>query len=412
MNFQRVLILSRKPLNERRLYEWLEESSKSVVLITTHDALLESPIIPNKEFLATGVVEDYYSWSVELVAESHGHLHNIDLIASSSEDDVLRAARVRERLGLPGQSISSAVAFRDKLIMKQYCSTAGVSVPRFAAIDSAINLLTFAEEQGFPIVVKPRYGAGSDGVQILTNMNELKIFAASGVLSAVPDTSGRWMAETYVQGEFYHIDGVMEAGKILHCWPSHYSSGNLETAKNSTLLWSIMVGADDPIHSKLNTFAQQVITTLPATLFPTSFHLEAWITNDGPIFCEVASRTGGGPIARSYFEAFGIHLSKESLRGQAGRSLELTAQPSSPKRYTGWLLVPPGHGRFVPPSRNCPVPESTITYNLEPGTYCSGAQNLGDSAATVIVAAESAQEVMNRVQDVLKWWQSESRWVV
>ncbi|MFJ7730732.1 hypothetical protein ACIQXF_02435 [Lysinibacillus sp. NPDC097231] len=136
------------------------------------------------------------------------------------------------------------------------------------------------------------------------------------------------------------------------------------------------------------------------------------MTNDGPIFCEVASRTGGGPIAHCYFEAFGIHLSKENIRGQAGRSLELTVQPSRPKRYIGWLLVPPGHGRFVPPSGSCPVPGVTITYDLEAGTNCSGARHLGDSAATVIVSAESAQEVTRRVQDALEWWEGESQWVI
>ncbi len=410
MAWPAVLVLNRKSLAERRLDRWLEEPESSVVLVTTKAALQHAPFDPGRAFAGLGAVEDYYSWDVELTAEYLGLLHRVELIASSSEDDVIRAARLRERLGLLGQTTASALAYRDKLLMKQACRDAGVRTPEFASIQNPMDLLQFLYARGLPIVVKPRCGAGSDGVQVLRSEDQLRAFLRVGALSAVPGSSEGWMAETYVDGGFYHIDGLMASGQVLHSWPSQYSSGNLESARSSTPLWSVMLDHDDPLRVRLTTFAQQVIAALPATPFPTSFHLEAWMTQDGPIFCEVAARTGGGPIARAYERAFGVHLSRESIRGQAGRSLSLGATPSCPPLSVGWLLLAPGHGRFVPPRDRCPVDQTEFTLALQPGIIATGADHAGDTAASAVVVGRSAQDVSLRLQNVLEWWDREPRW--
>jgi biotin carboxylase len=71
------------------------------------------------------------------------------------------AARIRERLGLPGMTVAETVPFRDKETMKQVLDRAGIRTPRHARADTVEQVLEAAERIGYPIIVKPIAGAGS-----------------------------------------------------------------------------------------------------------------------------------------------------------------------------------------------------------------------------------------------------------
>ncbi|WP_433760190.1 ATP-grasp domain-containing protein [Nocardia sp. CA-135398] len=409
MSPQRILLLSRKPLIERPLHEWLAEVVTDTVLITVPGALADVGADVPGRFRDCRTVTDYQSWFTEWTAECAAREHRVGLVASSSEDDVLRSARLRDRLGLPGQTMASALAYRDKLIMK---NTAGVQVPRLRAIDGPTDLIEFIEEVALPVVVKPRRGSASIGVRILRDEADVTAFLTAGELPAAPQRSGRWIAEEYIDGDFFHVDGVIADAAVVHCWPSQYNSGNAEAAQRESELSSVLLAADDPRTILLQRFAADVHRTLPTPSFPTSFHLEAWIPAHGrPVLCEVASRTGGALIARTYREAFGVHLSRENLRGQCGLGLELRHQPTAPRRQGGWVLFPPGHGRFEPPTGACPVPGTEIELHMPAGTFAHGPEFAAHSAAAVEVHADTAEQVRERIRETTRWWSEEVRWV-
>ncbi|MFI6361181.1 acetyl-CoA carboxylase biotin carboxylase subunit family protein [Nocardia sp. NPDC050630] len=412
MSPQRILLFSRKPLVERPLHEWLAEVVTDTVLITVPGALADIGADVRGRFRDCRTVTDYQSWSTEWTAECAAREHRVGLVASSSEDDVLRSARLRVRLGLPGQTTESACAYRDKLIMKDRAARAGVEVPGRRAIDRPTDLMEFIEEVGLPVVVKPRRGAASIGVRILRDGSDVTAFLASGELPAAPQRSGRLIAEEYIDGDFFHVDGVIADAAVVHCWPSQYNSGNAEAAQTGSELSSVPLAADDPRTYVLQEFAADVHRAMPTPSFPTSFHLEAWIPAHGrPVLCEVASRTGGALIARTYREAFGVHLSRENLRGQCGLGLELTHQPAVPRRAGGWVLFPPGHGRFEPPTGACPVSGAEFELHMSAGTFAQGPEYAAHSAAAVAVYADTAEQVRERIQETTRWWAEEARWL-
>ena len=296
-----VLLLSRKPLAERPLHEWLPEVAADSVLVAPRQ-----PAPPPGAFRAYVEVEDYRSWTVETAAEAAGRAYGVELLASSSEDDVLRAARLRDRLGLAGQSVESAVAYRDKLVMKQLAARAGIAVPEFAAVDRPADLLDFAAGHGLPVVIKPRLGAGAVGVRVLRGAAELTGWLASGELPAAPGRPGRWMVEAWVDAPLHHVDGIAGAGRLLHCWPSRYGTGIAEAMATGRSIGGVMLDPTDPATARLQELAAQVVRALPAPPLPTSFHLEAWLPRIGPpVLCEIASRTSGGNVPDAYRGAFG-----------------------------------------------------------------------------------------------------------
>lgn len=407
----RVLVLSRKPLAERPLHKWLQELASGIVLVTTPEALASAdPQVP-EHFLACRTSAGYQSWHTERIAEEAASEYGVDLIASSSEDDVLRAARLRRRLGLPGQSEESAVAYRDKLTMKKTLQLAGIRVPAMTSLDRPADLLDFVDKFGLPVVVKPTRGMGSAGVQFLTDPGSVTRFLESGAMPAAPRGTERWMAEEFIDGPLFHVDGVTVDGRVLHCWPGRYSSGNAQAAQAGSVISSVLLAPEDPLTPVLQQFAARVHAALPSPPFPTSFHLEAWSHSDGaPVLCEVASRTGGGPVAATYQNAFGVHLSKENLRGQCGLSVALQTQPAAPDRARGWIVLPPGYGRFSPPSGPCPASDTEIQLKMKPGATGDGVHHAGDSAAHALISASDPATLAERIDEVTRWWTQECTW--
>lgn len=406
----KVLLLSRQPLTQRPLQNWLDDTASSIMLITPKSAVVGAEDVLAQHFPDHRLVDDYCSWSTMRVAEQAARSFGAELVASTSEEDVLRAARLRERLGLTGQGGDSATAYRDKVTMKWLARAAGVAVPAFDTIDDPMDLLDFIDAHGFPVVTKPRYGAGASGVRMLHNRRDVAEFLDHPAANP-PFLPGQWMVETFVRGDFYHVDGIMRDGRIVHGWPSRYSDGIAEYLRAGSCLASALLAPEDPHRNRLMELTAEVIAALPAAPLPLAFHCEAWVVPDGrPVLCEIACRAGGALIPRAYERAFGVQLSKEALRAQCGSALTLSHQPSVPDPASGWLVFPPQSGRFAPPVESCPVPGVELTISMAAGTDSVGLSQVDDVAANAIVSARTAAGVRERIDLAVRWWRERTTW--
>ncbi|MEU3046324.1 hypothetical protein ABZ705_07265 [Streptomyces sp. NPDC006984] len=405
-----VLLFSRQPLTGRPLQQWLDHP-RNVVLITTPKAVDGAEGVLAASFPHHRLVDDYHGWATEEVAEAAAREYGVDLVASTSESDVLRAARLRARLGLPGQDVASATAYRDKVVMKELARAAGVRVPEFAAVDCPRDLLDFVDAHGLPVVVKPRSGAGAEGVAFLREPADITAFFARERGSEVPYLPGQWMVESLAHGDFHHVDGIMRDGRIVHSWPARYTGGLAERVRENLHTGSILLAPDDPATHALQRMAADVVAALPPAPHPLAFHLEAWIGPDGvPVLCEIASRAGGSLVGDQYLRAFDVHLAREGLRAQCGLPLTLTTQPAAPSRAIGHVLLPPGHGVFVPPAEPCPVPGVELTLMREAGAHCQGVEYAADAAASAFAEADTTDAVESRLADAMEWWNRHTRW--
>jgi biotin carboxylase len=404
-----VLVLNRKGLAKRPVHEWLHDVPDRLLLVAPRSPAALRDL--DRHFAEVVEVDDFDSWSVDVAAADLCRRHGARLVASLGEREVVRSARLREHLGIPGQSLACALAYRDKVRMKTAVAAAGVPVPAFEAVDRPQHLVAFAERHGYPIVVKPRTEAGSLGIHYVHDEQALRSMLASGLLPAAPDRSGHLMVEAFVDAPLHHVDGMMHDGRVLHCWPSVYSCGNAEAVQELLPIAGRQLGMDDPYGTTLVDLATRVIAALPPSTMPTAFHLEAWMRTAGePVFCEIASRPGGGGIIPSYERSFGVHLARENLRGQAG--LPLFARPSAwePHPYTGWVVFTPKEGMFVPPSGPCPVPGVTLELQMTSGSTHDGPRQVGDAAGLAVVEGAHPDDIAERVDDVVSWWEREARW--
>ncbi len=124
----------------------------------------------------------------------------------------MAAAQTRENCTIPGTSVRTAWLCRDKPSMKDALRAAGIPTAASAAVTSAAEVHEFVAAIGFPIILKPRTGAGAlDTVQGRRRAAELDEalgrFGGQGVESIA--------VEEFVEGHegFYDTVSVNGSGR-------------------------------------------------------------------------------------------------------------------------------------------------------------------------------------------------------
>src|SRR4029078_5552981 len=76
--------------------------------------------------------------------------------------------------GIPGASLRATWRCRDKPSMKEILRQAGVPTAASTAADTADQGVDFVNRIGFPVILKPRAGAGAQGTVRVDSMAELQ----------------------------------------------------------------------------------------------------------------------------------------------------------------------------------------------------------------------------------------------
>lgn len=272
------------------------------------------------------------SSSLEYALMTFSRKRIINAICCTSEKDITRAAILREALGVRGQLLDSACAFRDKIYMKEILSEAGLPIPSFAHCKSITDIHRFMEKQPLPLVVKPIDADSSKEVIFIRKEEDLKKIA---YIPGFFDNKG-WDVEEFVDGVVFHIDGLTKDREILVAWPSQYVNQCVDCL-SGRWFGSYFLHPKDPRTSPLIKFSHSVIQALPNTA-GSAFHLEVFMKpNNEIVFLEIASRPGGGVIRQSWIENFGIDLIEQHIFLQAG--LNSDGYRKTPKNQTGFVIL-------------------------------------------------------------------------
>ncbi|MFJ8621273.1 acetyl-CoA carboxylase biotin carboxylase subunit family protein [Kitasatospora sp. NPDC093550] len=264
-----------------------------------------------------------------------------DAIVALSEVDVLRAAHLRTHYGLPGLGLETAVAFRDKVVMKRVLAAAGVAVPRFMPVSTGVDLRQAVEAFGYPLIVKPRSGGGSVGTRVVHDEAGLLEVLRAG-LQPNFYTPANLEAEEFIDGEIFQVDGLVVDGRVYLQTVSRHRSDMLDFASPT---WSRMVDQRSAQAERLRGFTERVLSEL-GLLSPgihSYFHCEVFDTPRGPVLCEVASRPGGLGIVDQLDTYFGVDTFDLLLDATLGRDLPDPARLRPDGGLVGWVAVPAGY---------------------------------------------------------------------
>jgi len=410
-----VLIISR---NWKSVYEWISENVKAV-LFTDKNVKSGFDIIDQKSYEEVIVFEDLNCGIVELRAEELHKKYNFVAVVCLGEEDLLRCARLRKRLGIEnsGQTIVSATRYRDKITMKEVLKDAHVEVPTFAPVEDVTTIIEFISVHGYPVVIKPRKGYGSVSTSIIKSSDDLSHFLSE--FSPQLDSPLGLDIEKFVEGPMYHIDGVVYKDNVSISWPSCYLNfcGDFKKEKFNA---SYTLHPKNVLVPRLQKYIKEVIGALGGPeFFP--FHAEVWHTPDDKlVLCEIASRVGGASIRHVLEAQFGVLFDRLWVQAQvhdpiAYEHLQQPAESKTPQHPSaGWIIIFPENGKLL--ARPEKTEAEKFDYVLKyfpiasPGVEYKTAKHSADAVAHFVVKGESEEEVKTNMVNVYKWYTENSKW--
>jgi len=400
----RVAILSRRAIGQMPYAHWLADLDAELLLYAE-----DTPANRAADTAGYATVELFADWkrnrAVDLaVLDAHARAP-LDRIVALSECDVVRAAELRERLGLPGQSVASARAFRDKPTMKAAAAAAGLAVPAFRVVDTVADLLDFVAEHG-PAAVKPVDGAGARDVHRFADVAEAADWARTAGLPS--DEPAGLLAESWIDAPILTVDGVLAAGQVLVAMVSRYTETCFASLYGQVPLGLLQLDPHAPGARAALEYTRALVAALPTPDEPTSFHAELFDAPDGPVLCEIASRTGGGQIDAMAAGALGLSLNQASVRGQAGLPWR---RPEPGSDLWGHVHLPHRAGRVTRVPQHCPVPGvAGHVCRVAVGQHTGAAGKISEAAVELLLRAPDHEALRGVHAEALRWLSDDLRY--
>jgi hypothetical protein len=135
-------------------------------------------------------------------------------VLTHTEPRIALMAFLADRLGLAGRTLSRQAAenCRDKLRTRQVLTSSGVRCPAARPAMTPAQAGAVAGEIGFPVVVKPRSGAGGSGVRMCADARQSRS-AAARIFRADPLAAcSGVIVEEYVPGAEYAVQTLTVGG--------------------------------------------------------------------------------------------------------------------------------------------------------------------------------------------------------
>jgi biotin carboxylase len=159
--------------------------------------------------------------AARIVAFARGRVaeaERVSAILAVDDRGALIAARASAVLGLAHNDPDSALAARDKFVMRERLAAGGVPVPRYQRFPASIDPATIASQIAYPCVVKPLLLSGSRGV--IRADTEAECIDAFRRTRAILEAGGMAAAEHYILIEQFvpgfevALEGLLSDGQL------------------------------------------------------------------------------------------------------------------------------------------------------------------------------------------------------
>lgn len=213
----------------------------------------------------------------------------VDRLETTIEAHILPTAAVREATGIPGLSVKAAVLCRDKPQMKEHLRAHGIPCAASDGIDSVDAAVAFVRQHGYPIIIKPRAGAGASGTSRCDNDGQL----AAALKEAGVDRGQSVAIEEFIEGHEGFYDTMSVNGVPVMEFVSHYYPNVLDAMRNRWISPYIVSTnrLDASGYDALKDLGRKVITTMG--LGTTATHMEWFYGPKGLKFSEIGARPPG-----------------------------------------------------------------------------------------------------------------------
>ena len=212
----------------------------------------------------------------------------VDRLETTIEAHTLPVAQVRETCTIPGTSVRTAWLCRDKPSMKQALRDVGVPTAASTAAAHVDEIYAFADAVGYPLILKPRTGAGALDTAKVDSREQLS--AALGALGHADSIA----VEEFVEGHEGFYDTLSVHGEPQLDFVSHYFPNVLEAMRTRWISPEFVATNrvdSEPDYQQLRELGRRVNQALG--IGTTATHMEWFFGPKGLKFSEIGCRPPG-----------------------------------------------------------------------------------------------------------------------
>jgi biotin carboxylase len=268
--------------------------------------------------------------------------HPINAVIPVDEDTAVAAARIAEQLGLAHNPVVAAMRAKNKHMMREVLSSAGIPVPRYWRFSLDDDPAVVARRVAYPCVVKPTFLSTSRGVMRADNPNQFvaavlwlaKILGTPQMVRRGGADAREVMAEEFVSGVEIALEGLLTEGglRVLAVFdkPDPLDGPFFEE--------TIYVTPSRLPHTTLREVCETTTAAIRALgLISGTVHAELRINDAGPWVIEVAARSIGGLCSRALRFDGERSLEEVILMHALGRNTSMIARET---QAAGVMMIP------------------------------------------------------------------------
>jgi biotin carboxylase len=265
----------------------------------------------------------------EAVDKAHAALRDktIDAVVAADDYTTILAARLNEKLKLPGNRHEAVEKTRNKWSMRRALAEGGLLSPKFFAAKIDSPLESCLPKVEFPVVLKPLLLSGSRGVIRANNADEF-VAAFHRIAALLRDreffqmrgaAAKHILVESYIPGREVAIEGLLTNGK-LRVLAIFDKPDPLEGPFFEETIYVTPSRWPEATQQQIHDTVSRACKILGLHHGP--IHAEARLNERGVFILEVAARTIGGLCSRTLKFGAGLSLEELVLRHAVGENVD------------------------------------------------------------------------------------------
>jgi len=325
-----------------------------------------------------------------------------------ADDQLLRAAALTGRLGLAGLSPPVVEALTNKFVQRERLAGAGLASPRSVSVAAGTDpseVLDRAATLRPPLIIKPKFGAGSRDTFALETLESLRCLLqerGAPVDDVVVEEmiEDGWDRRARPTADYVSVESVVTHGEISHL----AITGRLplqDPFRESGFF--IPADLDEVTVSEVLDVAGRAASALGVTVG--ALHTEIKLTPSGPQIIEVNGRIGGGVPALMAL-ATGTSFYELAARAAFGEDLRTQGLlPCTQLAYLWYVHAPAGR-YFLESIEGLsdlvgPHDVGQVRLNRQPGEHVDSRDGNHGHLYSVLGSAPTLGEMLQRHEATL-----------
>lgn len=311
--------------------------------------------------------------------------HLIEGVFSFTENGLIPAAILAENLGVESNSLNTVHLLKNKLEMRKHLSEKGIAGVSCREGKQLEDVFSFANAHGYPLVVKPIEGTGSQGILLLKSNEEV----FTNLPTWLYENGVPFLIEEFIDGPEFSVETFSINGQhqVIAITQKEVQENFVEIAHS--------------VPAIINKEQKQLISNTVHAFLDTvglhhgPSHTEVKWTRKGPRIIESHNRPGGDRITDLVCMVYGIDLIAWTLDPGGGN--KFIRYPSTARGAAiRFLALPPGTVQSMNPPDILKHVPFVVKYqvNIKPGDRIGAVKKSSDRQGFVMTIGESSQTAL------------------